>query len=86
MPRQKKLSPEIIDLVVAGIDAKIRELEDQRAALLSQRAGAPAAAAKRPSTQRGRRKGSRMSEEARQILSRKARKGRPSAPRIPKHP
>jgi hypothetical protein len=73
MPRGKNLSPEIIDLAVAGIEAKIRELEAQRADLLGQGSGAattsaPAAAGRKSG---GSRKGRKMSAAARRLLSEK---------------
>lgn len=77
MPRQKSLSPEIIDLAIAGVDARIRELEEQKQLLLRQRSGSTASYTAQTSTsasgKRGRKKGSRLSEEARRILSQKAK-------------
>lgn len=76
MPRRKSLSPEIIDLAIAGVDARIRELEEQRELLLKQRSGSATYSNQSSTTatsKRGRKKGSRLSEEARRILSQKAK-------------
>jgi hypothetical protein len=75
MPRQSSLTPDILDLAVAGIDAKINELKQQREQLLAGRGGTsqaattpPPAAAKRG---RGFKKGGQMSAEARRMISEK---------------
>jgi hypothetical protein len=75
MSRGKNLSPEIIDLAIAGVEAKIRELEAQRADLLGQRSGAAASSASSTSSagrkSAGNRKGRKMSAAARRLLSEK---------------
>lgn len=73
MPRQKSLSPEIIDLAIAGIDAKITELRQQREQLLAGRSSTAKSTSSSPTAKqvRGRKKGGKMSAEARRLISEK---------------
>jgi hypothetical protein len=78
MPRQKSLTPDILDLAIAGIDAKISELKEQREQLLagrgdtSQPASATSTSSAATATRgRGAKKGGKMSAAARRMISEK---------------